>query len=252
MRATLIFVGAGLLAGCGCAPQFDRIEEAVLRNGQEIERLQREQALLRQQVEAIDTLLRFDQDAGLTADARGSARLGHLSQKIDQLIQKLDDNASFTRNLSARVDLLTTRAGLSPLGAPAGRTSAGELPEEGRATFQAALRDRSRGETELARQGFRDFLERHGQSELADDARYWLAELDYADGRHDAALAAFQALLASWPATELAPAAELKIGYCQFALGQEAQARETLARLIDRHPDAEEAALARERLAAQP
>jgi len=248
MRATLILVGAGLLALSGCAPQFDRIEEAVLRNGQEIERLQREQTLLRQQVEAIDTLLRFDQDAGMTADARGSAKLGHLSQKIDQLIQKLDDNASFTRNLSARVDLLTTRAGVSPLGAPA----AGELPEEGRAVFRAALRDRSRGESELARQGFRDFLERHGQSELSDDARYWLAELDYADGRHAAALTAFQSLLATWPATELAPAAELKIGYCQFALGQEAQARETLARLIDRHPDAEEAALARERLAGQP
>jgi tol-pal system protein YbgF len=252
MRATLIFVGAGLWALSGCAPQFDGIEEAVLRNGQEIERLQREQALLRQQVEAIDTLLRFDQDAGVTADARGSARLGHLSQKIDQLIQKLDDNASFTRNLSARVDLLTTRAGVSPLGTPAGRASAGELPEEGRATFQAALRDRSRGETELARQGFRDFLGRHGLSELADDASYWLAELDYAEGRHAAALAAFQSLLVAWPATELAPAAELKIGYCQFALGQETQARETLARLIERHPDAEEAALARERLAGQP
>ena len=81
MRATLIFVGAGLLALSGCAPQFDRIEEGVLRNGQEIERLQREQALLRLQVEAIDTLLRFDQDAGLTADARGSAKLGHLFKR---------------------------------------------------------------------------------------------------------------------------------------------------------------------------
>ncbi|MHB8078948.1 MAG: tetratricopeptide repeat protein [Candidatus Krumholzibacteriia bacterium] len=252
MRATLIFLAAGLLALAGCAPQFDRIEEGVLRNGQEIERLQREQALLRQQVEAIDSLLRFDQDAGKTADARGSAKLGHLSQKIDQLIQKLDDNASFTRNLSARVDLLATRAGVPPLGAPAGAAAAGELPEEGRALFQAALRDRSRGETDLARQGFREFLDRHGQSELADDARYWLAELDYADGRFAEALAGFQSLLAAFPATELAPAAELKIGYCQFSLGQEAQARETLARLIASHPDAEEAALARERLATRP
>jgi tol-pal system protein YbgF len=248
MRAKLIVLGAGLLLLCGCAPQFDRIEEGVLHNAQEIEQLQREQALLRQQVEAIDALLRSDQDAGLTADARGSAKLGHLSQKIDQLIQKLDDNASFTRNLSARVDLLSTRAGVSPLGAAGG----GELPEEGRAIFRAALRDRSRGETELARQGFRDFLSRHGQSELADDAHYWLAELDYADGHHAEALAAFQSFLEAYPASELAPAAELKVGYCQFALGQEAQARATLARLIERHPDAEEAALARERLAGQP
>lgn len=252
MRATLILLGAGLLALAGCAPQFDRIEEGVLRNGQELERLQREQALLRQQVESIDALLRFDQDAGKTADARGTARLGNLSQKIDQLIQKLDDNAAFTRNLSARVDLLASRAGVPSLGASAATAAPGALPEEGRAAFQAALRDRSRGETELARQGFREFLAAHGQSELADDARYWLAELDYADGKYAEALAGFQELLASFPATDLAPAAELKIGYCQYALGQETQARETLTRLIERHPDAEEAALARERLSARP
>lgn len=252
MRGWLIVLGAGLLGLAGCAPQFDRIEEGVLRNGQEIERLQREQALLRQQVEAIDALLRFDQDAGKNADARGTARLGNLAQRIDQLIQKLDDNAAFTRNLSARVDLLSTRAGVSPLGGADGPAPADGLPEEGRAAFRAALRDRSRGETELARQGFRDFLSRHGQSELADDAQYWLAELDYADGRHAEALAAFQSLLTAWPDTELAPAAELKIGYCQLALGQEAAGRQTLEGLIARHPGAEEAGLARERLAGQP
>ena len=257
MRGVTTILAAGLLLLGGCAPQFDRIEEGVMRNGQELERLQREQTLLRQQVESIDGLLRADQDAGKQVDARGNARVGQLSQRIDQLIQKLDDNASFMRNLSARVDLLATRAGLSPLGGPtaapgAAGSGSGAPAEEGRAIFQAALRDRSRGETELARQGFKEFLAKHGQSELADDAMYWLAELDYADGKQAAALAGFQALLARFPQTELAPATELKIGYCQLALGQDAAGRQTLNRLIEQHPASEEAGLARERLAAKP
>ncbi len=241
----------GLLLACGCAPQFDRIEEGVLRNGQQIEALQREQALQQQQLAEVLTLLRLEQDTGRQVDARGSAKVGQLSQRIDQLIQKLDDNAAVMRNLSARVDLLATRAGVPALPGRAGDEAAGVAPglsEEGRAVFQAALRDRSRGNDDLARQGFQEFLGKHGQSELADDALYWLAEIDYADGRHAEALAGFQSLLARFPATELAAAALLKTGYCQLALGQDEMGRRTLQQLIDAHPQSEEAALARERL----
>lgn len=254
MRVKWAFLAGWALFLAGCAPQFDRIEEGVIRNGRAIEDLQREQVLLRQQVDSIDALLRLDQDVGMQTDARGSAKLGHLTQQIDQLMQKLDDNAAFMRSLSARVDLLATRAGVPPLGearsGPAAMVTSGALPEEGLAIYQAALRDRSRGEADLARQGFKEFLSRYGQSELADDAAYWLAELDYAEGRYAEALGAFEGVLARYPGSELAPAVELKAAYCLLASGQEEEGRRALQRLIDRHPQAEEAGLARERLAA--
>lgn len=252
----LLAAAAGLLAGgAGCAPQFDRIETGVVRNQAQLEAVQRELALLRQEVSGVETVLRLDQDAGKQADMRGTARLSQLTQKIDQLIQQLDDNAAFMRTLSARVDLLATRAGLPPAAGAAGAAAAGAapaLPEEGRAIFRDAQLNRSRGNGELARAGFKEFLAKHGESELADDATYWLGELDYADGLFADAQARFEALLARWPASELGAAARLKLAYCLFESDQPEAARQTLRELIARYPDAAEAGLARERLAAEP
>ena len=50
------------------------------------------------------------------------------------------------------------------------------LPEEARSIYQAAQLDRSRGNVEMAREGFREFLRRFPQSDLADNAAYYEAE----------------------------------------------------------------------------
>jgi tol-pal system protein YbgF len=242
-----------LVATAGCAPQFDRIETGVMRNHSDIVETQRELALLRLEVAGVDSLLRLGQDMGVQSGARDAARVGQLAQRIDQLILKLDDNAEFMRSLSARVDLLATRAGGSPGGtaAPGAELPAGgaAIPEAGRAIFQAAVRDRSLGNNDLARQGFREFLAKYGQSELADDAAYDLADLDYADKLYADALAQFQAVLTRYPRSELAPSASLKIGYCQLEMGRTEEGRKALEQLIDRYPSSEEAGLARDRLA---
>lgn len=134
-------------------------------------------------------------------------------------------------------------------GAPAsGILEESDLPEEGRAIFQSALRDRARGNTELARQGFREFLGRYPQSELADDALYWLGELDYGEQRYREALASFEDMLRRYPQSELAPAVLLKSGICLLETGQTQAGRQRLEQLIAGHPDTEEATLARARL----
>jgi tol-pal system protein YbgF len=154
------------------------------------------------------------------------------------------------------VDLLATRAGVPTLGevksTPSPPDTGDELPEEGRAVFQAARRDRDRGNTDLARQGFQEFLTKYGRSELADDALYYLGDLAFAGGEHQEALAHFRAMLEQFPGSELAPAALLKTGICLLEIGQKQAGRARLQELIARFPQTEEAALARERLAAQP
>ncbi len=240
-----------LLAAAGCAPQFDRIETGVMRNNVEIEQMRREVALLRLQVAGVDSLLHIGQDVGVQSGARDAARVGVLSQKIDQLIQKLDDNAEFMRGLSARVDLLATRAGvpLASAGQAPPPTGRGGIPEQGWAIFQAAQRDRSLGNADLARQGFKEFLDKYGQSDLAGDAMYWLGELDYADRLYADALAQFQAMLARFPNSQLAAAAQLKAAYCQLEMGKTQEGRQGLQQLIARYPNSDEAGLARARLA---
>jgi len=250
--AALVAV-AGLVLASGCAPQLDRIEVAVQENAATLAEMRAENRRLEQEVEALAQLLRLESESGDETNAQRFAKLGQVSARLDQLMRKLDDNAEYMRELSARVDLLAVRSGVPTLNEyrpppPAEDAGAAALPEEGRSIYQAAQLDRSRGNVELAREGFREFLERFGDSELGDDARYWLGDLAYGEGDWIDASDQFERLLADHPQTPWAPAALLKRGYSLRELDRDGDAAAVFAELVQRFPDSNEAALIRDQV----
>ena len=163
---TFLVVGtaaASLMLVAGCAPQLDRMEIAILENRNEISKLEVQNQRMMQEVEALGQLLRMDRNAGNESSAMRLAKLSQVSTRLDQLLQKLDDNAEYMRDLSARVDLLATRQGIPTLGEyrpPSASDVSGEtLPEEGRSILEQAELDRNRGNIELAEEGFTEFLD---------------------------------------------------------------------------------------------
>jgi TolA-binding protein len=242
-------VGATLAAllTAGCAPQLDRIEVGVQENRDEIALLQAENKRMLQEVQALGQLLRMDRDAGDESSAMRLAKLNQVATRLDQLLQKLDDNAEYMRDLSARVDLLATRAGVPTLGeykeySPPAGAAASALPEEGRAILESAELDRSRGNDELARAGFTEFLEKYPRAEAADRAMYWLADLDVGDGRTEDALAGYQRLIEEHPQSEFMPAALYKARACLLDLGRQQEAWDYGGRLLQEYPQSDEAA----------
>jgi len=242
-----VLVAGALLLIAGCAPQLDRIEVSVQENRDELSRLQAENMKMLQEVQALGQLLRMDRDAGDESSAMRLTKLSQVSTRLDQLMQKLDDNAEYMRNLSARVDLLATRQGIPTLGeykAPAASSVGTEtLPEEGRSIFEMAELDRNRGNIDLAKSGFEEFLSKYGNSELSDDALFWLGDLSYGEGDYVAGLGYFEDMLARFPASERAPAALYKSRACLLNLGRPDEADAMRESLVDRYPDSDEAAL---------
>ncbi len=251
----LVAIAALMTLLAGCAPQLDRIELSVQESREEIATMQAESRRLRQEVASLAELMRLSADVGDENNAQRYATLAQVVGRLDQLTQKLDDNAAYMRDVSARVDLLATRVGVPTIGEyrppAAGQDALADLPEEGRSIFQAAQLDRSRGNIDSAREGFSEFLDRFGDSELADDAMYWLGDLDYGQGNWRGAADHFAGLLAKHPQTTWAPAAMLKCGYSNQKLGDEKQADEMFRELVKRHPDSNEAALAKEALSGE-
>lgn len=248
MRRHLL-LAAGLILFSGCAPQLNRIETAVQDNRDQVARLQAENKRLMQEMQALNQLMRLEKDAGDETSAMRLAKLTQVSTRLDQLMQKLDDNAQYMRELSARVDLLASRQGVPTLGeykpgAQAGAADA--LPEEGRTIFAAAEQDRTRGNNDLARQGYGEFLVRFPRSENADDALYRLGDLDYAEGQHAAAVKRFEDLLARHPKSDWAPAAMYKARACYLALGRKQDAWKMGGDLLAKYPSSDEAALLKE------
>ncbi|RKZ17991.1 hypothetical protein DRQ50_04410 [bacterium] len=253
-KTTAAVLGAAALLSlaAGCAPQLDRIEVAVQQNHDEIGRMRAENLRVVQETEALGALLRMESDAGDESSAMRLAKLSQVAVRLDQLLQKLDDNAEYMRDLSARVDLLATRSGVPTLGEyrpPAHPADATPLPEEGRTILEVAELDRSQGNVELARSGFKEFLEKYPGAEAGDRALYGLGDLDYGDGDKAAALAWFQRLLQEYPASAYAPAALYKGRACLLHLGRPQDAWEMGGRLLDEYPLAPEAALLREETA---
>jgi len=239
-----------VLLTAGCAPQLDRIELSVQQNRDEIAALQAENKRMLQEVQALGSLMRLDRDAGDESSAMRLAKLSQVSARLDQLLQKLDDNAEYMRDLSARVDLLATRSGIPTLGEykppAAGAADPDALPEEGRSILAAAELDRNRGNVDLARAGFQEFLEKYGNSEAADDALYWLGDLSYGESDFDGALTRFTELLEDYPSSDRVPAALYKSRACLLALGRQEDAWEMGGRLLTEYPHAPETALLRE------
>lgn len=251
-RGRLAAVGCVLLLA-GCAPQLDRIEEGVQRNQDAIDELRATNERLQQDTAVLADLLRLERASGDENSVQRLTQLSQLSRRIEQLMQMLADNASYMRDLSARVDLLAIRGGVATLGdfkpPPAGGTAGIDaLPEEGRSIFTAAQLDRSRGNVELAREGFNEFLEKYPQSELAPDAWYWLGSIAYDEQDYESALTNFTTVREQFPQSQWIPATLLKSINCLQRLDRSEEAADAREELLSEHADSNEAALVREQL----
>jgi len=230
--------------------------------------------------------------------AETSRQLTALTQRVESLSTTLAGLAGRVDDLNSRVEALNrqlragaprptappTTAAPSAPGAPAAPSvaavppppstaSPSALPSPPRPTtgalqpqdiYQAAYLDFSKGSYTLAIAGFREFLRRFHDHDLAGNAQYWIGEANYSIARGFAnqnqpdkarealeqAVTEFRRVVANYPRGEKVPAALFKEALALIDLKQPALAQARLQYLIDNFPQAEETPLARDRLTA--
>jgi TolA-binding protein len=130
--------------------------------------------------------------------------------------------------------------------------------------YQAAYIDFSKGSYPLAVAGFREFLRRYPDHPLAGAAQYWIGEAHFSVARGftnagqadkatealEQAVQEFRKVQANFARSDKAATALYKEALALLELKQPAVAQARLQYLVDNFPQAEEAPLARERLAA--
>ncbi|VAW32949.1 TPR repeat containing exported protein; Putative periplasmic protein contains a protein prenylyltransferase domain [hydrothermal vent metagenome] len=84
---------------------------------------------------------------------------------------------------------------------------------------------------------FESFIQNHPKHELTDNAYYWLGESYYVKRQYPQALAAFQTLTSTFPASSKAPDSWLKIGYSYYEMDDFVKAEENLQKVIDSYPE---------------
>ncbi|MDE0032969.1 MAG: tol-pal system protein YbgF [Deltaproteobacteria bacterium] len=95
---------------------------------------------------------------------------------------------------------------------------------------------------------FKKFLEKHPDSNLADNAQYWIGESYYALQNFDQAIVEFDLVRKDYPKSDKVPAAWLKIGYSFAELGNRVDARLFLQEVISRFPQSKEAEKAQDKI----
>ena len=83
---------------------------------------------------------------------------------------------------------------------------------------------------------FRQMAEDWPDSQLADDAYYWMSEALYVNRELEAALSGFRIVAIRYPDSQRVPEALLKIGYIQYDIGAYEDAAEVFRDLLARFP----------------
>ena len=114
--------------------------------------------------------------------------------------------------------------------------------------YNNALRDYNGGKNDLATQEFSDYIKFYPNTDLAGNAYFYLAEIQFKAADYRKAVANYDLVLQNFPSGNKAAAAQLKKGFALLELGKEDEGTQELKHVIQRYPRTTEAAQARERL----
>lgn len=237
---SLIVSGCELMQPSGEDPVLIKLTELDKRLAK-IERVVDNQSLvnLPQQVSA--------------AERRGDEIQG----RVEELEHNSESDAERQRQLYGDLDTrmqnletaLSARKSVSVM--DGGTLAPGQLPMPGgsdRDNYQAAFELLKEQRYEPAASAFDQFLVTFPESELADNAQYWLAESHYVTQQFDKALSEFKVVIDKFPESRKVPDALLKMGYCSYELKRWDTARGSLARVQTEYPETTAARLAGQRI----
>ncbi len=164
--------------------------------------------------------------------------------QVEDLEEPLDETPAATPSTTA------PPPAVPPPTASEGEASASSQPDDQTfAAYDTAYVLFHEERYQQAETSFQDFVERYPDSDLADNAQFWIGECRYALGDFQGALEAFSATVANYPKGNKVPDALLKAGKCLQAMGRKDQARQTYLEVQRRFPDTAIALAAKERLA---
>lgn len=133
-----------------------------------------------------------------------------------------------------------TKADNTPEAAPPG--SSNPVPE--RLVYRDAFRLIRARKFDEAIRALDDYIRRFPTGIYADNARYWLGEVYFAQGKLKRARDAFEAVLKDYPTSNKVPDALYKLGRVFDQLGDKAQSEKNLKSVISQYPQSSAARLA--------
>jgi tol-pal system protein YbgF len=162
--------------------------------------------------------------------------LDELKARLGKVTKQLEDMQSAQQSLAAQASQAQQQAAQQAAVPP---------PD---VLYNNALRDYNGGNTDLARQEFGDYIKNYPNTDLAGNAYFYLAELDYHAANYPQAIKGYDQVLQTFPDGTKAASAELKKGFALLETGQKDAGITALRHVVQRYPRTNEAIQAKDRL----
>lgn len=194
---------------------------------------------------AVDALQKSIQQQN--ADTAG--KVDQVSGQVQALHDSLDELKARLAQVSKKLDDMTAGQQNLPAGGQPGQPpqAQNQVPPPD-ALYNNALRDYNAAKYPLASQEFSDYLKYYGATDLAGNAQFYVAEIEYRQGNFEQAVKDYDTVLEQYPGGNKAPAAQLKKGFALLETGDRQAGVRELRSLINRYPRSPEAAQARDRI----
>ncbi|MGA2735899.1 MAG: tetratricopeptide repeat protein [Bryobacteraceae bacterium] len=167
-----------------------------------------------------------------------------VSSQMGKLQQQMIDIGNAVRTIQAPPAAPPAAVQPGPGGASAA-PSGGVPPVPAATLYQNANRDRNGGKDDLALQEYSDYLTYYGDSMLAPNAQYFIAEIHAKQNNLDQALAEFDMVLEKYPDNNKTPDALYMKGATLVKMGKRTQGKQEFCELVKRFPSNDLAGRAR-------
>jgi tol-pal system protein YbgF len=160
-------------------------------------------------------------------------------KEIEDRLKELDGRITGSTSKRESERLASTKETLSELKGVS--TGMGELYKDAYETFH-------RGDLEGARRKFEAFLKQYSNTELSDNAQFWIGETYYLKKDYEKAILEYEKAIVKYPEGDKIPAALFKQAFAFLELGDKTNARNLFKRLIEKYPQSDQAAIAKKKL----
>lgn len=243
--AALLALAAGL-AGCVSGTDIEGIHAQVADVQRQVLQVQ-QQGSSKDELAQLQSAFSSQMQALLKQEADMQVKLGGLSAQIDQLQSKLEDTNYRLAQLSQQI--AASQEARIPATTEPGAPSA-PATNDPQAMYQAAYSDYLKKNYDIAIMGFQQYLKEFPDTDLADNAAYWIGECLFSQAKYAQAIDEFDNVLARFPRSDKIASAMLKKAYATLEIGQKSKGVAQLQRVIKDYPSSDEANLARQRLRA--
>lgn len=257
-KALVVLAAALAAAGCVSTKDFQAEQDRVSELQAELASLRRT-ASSKSEVQSVNERIAEQTEMLLKSNATlvskvaqieqsmqsGQGSVEQVSYRLDQLSQQVTQAQRDIEALKAQLGGAAAPAAGQPAGGQMTVPSGGGDPMQ---TYQSAYRDYQKGNYDLAIEGFAEFVQASPNSDLADNAAYWIGESLFSQKKYREAIQQFDSVVSRYPKSDKVPGALLKKGYAYISVGEKAQGVVQLQYVLHEHPSSQEASLARQKL----